>query len=169
MSGSQLGNPRTRMWLCPAPPSRVGSSGVLASRGQPQEQAYHLEIDHNGCRTMGKNGPQTGLFALLTLLNVDTDARTHNQHMVIPNAPHRMRRMSIHGQDPSQEDAKVQNRHNEPLETADLLRRESILGILNRIKTRPESLHSECRQRCLECCHRKFPAKRSRIPQQLIL
>ena len=74
--------------------------------------------------------------------------------MVLRNAPHRMRRMSIDGQDRSQQDFKVQNQHNEPRETGDLPRRESNLGILNRIKTRPESLHAY---------HRKFPV-RNRIP-----
>ena len=39
--------------------------------------------------------------------------------------------MSTLGQKPSQQDATVQNQHNEPQETADLLRSASILGILN--------------------------------------
>ena len=91
----------------------------------------------------------------LTVHDALEDGRTHNQYMVLRNAPHRMRRMSIDGQDRSQQDFKVQNQHNEPRETGDLLRRESILGILNRIKTRPESLHAY---------HRKFPVRRYRIP-----
>ena len=77
---------------------------------------YRLEIVHNACRTMGKSCTKTGLFPLATLLTVDADARTHDQHMVLPNAPHQKRSMSIHGQHPSQRDAKVQNRHNEPLD-----------------------------------------------------
>ena len=88
---------------------------------------YHLEIEHHACKTMGKSCTKTGLFALATLLNVDADARTHGQHMVLPNAPHQMRSMWTHGQNPSQRDAKVQNRHRKPLETADLLRSESLL------------------------------------------
>ena len=92
---------------------------------------YHLEIENHACRTMVKSCTRTGLFALPTLLTVDADARTHDQHMVLPDAPHQMRSMSIHSQHPSQRDAKVQNRHRKPLETADLLRSESLLGILN--------------------------------------
>ena len=92
---------------------------------------YHLEIENHACRTMGKCCTKTGLFVLATLLTVDADARTHDQHMVLPNAPHQMRSMSIHGQHPSQRDAKVRNRHRKPLETGDLLRSESLLGILN--------------------------------------
>ena len=91
---------------------------------------YRLEIEHHSFSTTGKSCTKTGLFALATLLTVDADARTHDQHMVLPNAPHQMRSMSIHGQHPSQRDAKVQNRHNELQETADLLRSESLLGNL---------------------------------------
>ena len=72
---------------------------------------YRLEIVHNACRTMGKSCTKTGLFVLATLLTVDADSRTHDQHMVLPNAQHQMRSMSIHGQHPSQRDAKVRNRH----------------------------------------------------------
>ena len=114
----------------------VGSSNVGAWRAEPREHHWKLwtvpfEIEDHACRTMGKSCTKTGLFALATLLTVDADARTHDQHMVLPNAPHQMRSMSIHGQDPSQRDAKVQNRHCKPLETADILRSESLLGILN--------------------------------------
>ena len=38
--------------------------------------------------------------------------------------------MSTRGQNPSQQDTKVQSRHNEPLETADLLRSERLLGLV---------------------------------------
>ena len=92
---------------------------------------YRLEIEHHACRTMEKSCTKTGLFALATLLTVDADARTHDQHMVLPNAPHQMRSMSIHGQHPSQRDTKVQNRHRKTLETADFPRSERLLGILN--------------------------------------
>ena len=64
---------------------------------------YRLEIDHHACRTMGKSCTKTGLFSLATLLTVDADTRTHDQHMVLPNAPHQMRSMSIHGQHPHNE------------------------------------------------------------------
>ena len=108
---------------------------------------------------------KTGLFALATLLIVDADARTHNQYMVLPNAPGQMRSMSIHGQHPSQRDTKVQNRHRKPLETADFPRSERLLGILNCTtssrresidlgqhrsppypKTKPRSLHTDDRR-----------------------
>ena len=38
--------------------------------------------------------------------------------------------MSTLGQNPSQQGAKVQSRHNEPLETADLLLSERLLGLV---------------------------------------
>ena len=74
-------------------------------------EPYHLELVDCACRTVGMNGTKTVLFALPTFLNVDPDARTHNHLMVLPHVPHRMRSMSIHSQHPSQQDAKVQNRH----------------------------------------------------------
>ena len=138
----------------------VGSSDVGAWRAQPRE--HHWKLWTVPCRTIGKSCTKTGLFALATLLTVDADARTHDQHMVLPNAPHQMRSISIHGQHPPQRDAKVQNRHRKPLETADLLRSKSLLGILNCTtssrwesidlgqhrsppysKTKPRSLHAQ--------------------------
>ena len=126
---------------------------------------YRLEIEQHAWRTVEKSCTKTGLFALATLLTVDADARTHNQYMVLPNAPHQMRSMSIHGQHPSQRDTKVQNRHRKPLETADFPRSERLLGILNCTtssrgesvdlgqhrsplypKTKPRSLHTDDRR-----------------------
>ena len=52
--------------------------------------------------------------------------------------------MSTLGQKPSQQDATVQNQQNEPQETADLLRSESILGILNCTTSRSTTTLAAC-------------------------
>ena len=77
------------------------------------------------------------------------------------------RSTSTPGQRPYQQDAKVQDEHDEPQEPTDLLRSEawsvSTLGqhrSRQDAMTRSQSIHAQGRQSCLACWQRKSPGER---------